>query len=495
MGIEVRHEPDIRTMAGLAYGVGQGSKNVRRQDRSDKLAYQEAQLRLAARGQANQYDLASRGLDQRVEESALSRDFDREMFGRRTEANIDITDRNQRNQLAIGEAAGERALGRDEARFGQDLDRLSFEDELTRGRVVYEYTQQQKRGMEKAAEGLAYIQGELSAGRITQGQYDGMKSQLDAMMIGTQPVPKYDDTPTGKQRFEQESFVIDEDGTRAVWEANGRLKILEPKSEAEQKKREIEKRATFTKDYDTILKSGKTTDALGNETNLTHQQVMDRLRDMENGFNQMNVGGTAQPEQGTITGSFPDVPPEKVLQLAQQIQAENPNASPQQKQAMLMEALNGVSGIDPNRPNPLRLRSETEASIEDTAARPPAETRKASQSLIADLVASGDVEGIQEINEAREQERLLYIEEQKSIKKSKSDKRRQGVHDKWDKKDSEAEAILAESFAKEMQKRQNAGRTEEIQQEYIKELEKLRKEMAEKRRKAIRNSDAFATRR
>lgn len=293
MPIRVRHEPDIRTMAGLAYGVGQGAKNVRRQERSDRLAIEEARLKAAQATRTDRFNLATRGLETQTAERALARDFEREILGTKADISREVSERNLANQLTLGDAALDRSLVRGETSTEQALERMSFQDELTKGRVIYDYTQQQKREMEKAAEGIAWVQSEQSAGRLTPQQAEGMMDQLNAKLIGVEPVPKYDDTPTGKQRFEQESFVIDEDGTRAVWEANGRLKILEPKSKTDQ----AIKFADYSKLYSNVFDAMKTTDALGNDVLPDPEEVAARAQAILNSYNRMVTGEDVQAER------------------------------------------------------------------------------------------------------------------------------------------------------------------------------------------------------
>jgi len=116
MAIRVRHSPPIANVGQLAVDIGQGQRRDIQtqqdaQDRSQDL--QERQMML----QAASAD-ANRQLQLQMQESG------------------------QQNQREMAVLQEEQLQGR-----------MAFQDELTRGRIQFEYTEQQKREMEKVCSG------------------------------------------------------------------------------------------------------------------------------------------------------------------------------------------------------------------------------------------------------------------------------------------------------------------------------------------------------
>jgi hypothetical protein len=246
MGIRVRHDPQFAGAAELAVQSGMGvraDKDREFSQRDRQLDIQDAQI--AAQLAANHARLSA---DAQAQESA------------------------QRHQAEMANRSQ-----------SQYMERMAFQDELTKGRIQFEYTEQQKREMEKSAQGIAWVQSQVASGSWTPDQGQQAIAQLEAKMLGIQPVPAYDDTPTGQDIFGKGLVVDNVTGRRFYMQPTGKMEPLDDDFQIGFK--------DFSALYQSISKTMESMDDEGNVISADPIKVTQAVMGIISGYNMLRSAG------------------------------------------------------------------------------------------------------------------------------------------------------------------------------------------------------------
>ena len=233
MGIRVRHSPPIANVGNMAVDIGKGQ-------RRDIQTQQDAQRR--------SQDLQERQMMLQAASAQANR-----------QTQVQMQESGQQNQKEMAVLQEEQLQGR-----------MAFQDELTKGRIQFEYTEQQKREMEKYAQGIAQVQSKVAAGEWRPDQGQDAVRQLEAKLMGIQPVPKYNDEETAKDVIARSTWIDDESGDKMYLNpSNGRVENLsKDKRDAEAKKRQ-----SLNDTYIDLVKAMTSED----HGVPSHEDVLDRL--------------------------------------------------------------------------------------------------------------------------------------------------------------------------------------------------------------------------
>jgi hypothetical protein len=255
MGIRVRHDPPIQNVGNMAVAIGQGQRKDRNQE----------------------FDTATRQRDRALDLQELS-----------IRSQLSEGHANRAVQMQMQEAGHRNSMQMQTAAHSQYMDRMAFQDELTKGRIQFEYTEQQKREMEKNAQGIAWVQNQVASGQWTPEQGQKAIRQLEAKLLGIQPVPSYDDTPTGMDIFRKNLIIDPETGNRFFLEGGGRLRPLDDALQIGF--------SDFAKLYQEIGKAMATMDADGNIITADPKRVTEAVMSIIAGYNMLRKANMDDPQ-------------------------------------------------------------------------------------------------------------------------------------------------------------------------------------------------------
>ena len=273
MGIRVAHEPDIGTMVNLAYGTGQGVKNVREQDRRDKFAMFNAQQQL----QYNRLRLAENARREGIANEQTR--YDRNLIEGRKDAVTAYgrTEQSKENdfgrELTAFDIEQQAKLEAEERQNQQANEQMLAKDRLDRDKTTWEYTQLQQKEKEKIDEGRNWLEQERASGRVTQPEYEQFKGQLDAREHGILPVRKYNNEPSPQEVMAQRTWVDPETGDKIYMEPGGRIHNLTSDRNKEIETLKIKKQESYAKAYIETFKALTTEDEFGGKKLPAPEQV------------------------------------------------------------------------------------------------------------------------------------------------------------------------------------------------------------------------------
>jgi hypothetical protein len=297
-------------MFDIAYGTGQGVRNVREQQRQDDLAKFNAQLRLSYAG-----------LNTRLYDNHHARELRRDLTGQDIaykQGRDDTYTRNRQVLTQMGiDANRESQLLAQQGRLDlvdeqsrQYTEQIEAKDRLDRERSRWEYSELQMKEKEKIDQGRAWVSQEFAAGRFTQQEVDSFNHQLDAREHGILPMRKYSNEPTPDEIMAQRISVDPETGDKLYIEPNGRIKNLTvERQQIELKKLElaeqlrIKRQDAYAKAYIETYKALTSKDSMGNEKMPTAAEVTAVLQGMypELDIQQSDIEQETEP-QGSLTG-------------------------------------------------------------------------------------------------------------------------------------------------------------------------------------------------
>jgi hypothetical protein len=306
VSIVVGHEMNAGNAGLAAFDVGAAAKRKYEQEQARKVAEFDAELRL----QYNQMAAQAKAQEKQQE-------FQGEQTNKEIAANTRARAETFTQQSALSEERYKQDVESATVANTRTRENTVFQDELTKGRIQFEYTEQQKREMEKYGQGLATVNNLVSSGQWTAEQGQKARDEINAKLVGISksPVPKYNDEPTAEQTHKQNSFKPG-DGSEWVIDAKGGYKqIVKPPEDMT-----VERQALYNKLYTSMMPEFTKQDKDGNDF-IDFKGLKEAVANSMDGFQEYNKSlqnrGTpqsGQPQSGQQSGPDNFYPPDPTVE-------------------------------------------------------------------------------------------------------------------------------------------------------------------------------------
>ena len=205
MGIRVAHEPSAKAVGMSAYAGGRGQ-------RSERDAQRMAQYNIQKRAQ----DIQQEGQRLRFQSSSAMLGASRMQFETLRE------DRQQKYEDAPA----------------RSLEMGLVQQELLKKNVNYQYTESQKREMDKVQDGISWIRQQVAEGAWTPEQAEVAEQKLQMKRHGIIPAEIYDDSPPTQAVFESSMVTWPGTEMQGTIDKNGKFVPMpaDPQIEIDNKK-------------------------------------------------------------------------------------------------------------------------------------------------------------------------------------------------------------------------------------------------------------------
>lgn len=233
MAIRVRHEPSARTQADVATAIGVGQRRERNIVRRLQVEAQQRQIDAAELAQRR--DISARNIRQQIDLSAeaqeaeLRRDFSKEAFGIRSQADLE------------------------KIKFSSDLnERVLARRKLEAENTEWVYTPAQLRKLDALQQSQAVLTAEFNRGERGKEEFEQLSIGIDEAIAGELP-HKQKRQPTPRDIMKQLDLG---DGT--VWDQKKGVAYLHPKvkTQIEANERNFEQAETIMGQILTMTKDG-----------------------------------------------------------------------------------------------------------------------------------------------------------------------------------------------------------------------------------------------
>ena len=196
MPITISHQPSFGVVGKSAYSIGRGTKTERDEIRVEQNAFKEKQLALQAAQIASGYQ---------------SRTAQTRSYEKRAENELDF-----RKQQYEDEPARALEMG-------------MVQKELLQAKVKWEYSEQQRRDLEKINNGVAWVRQQVAEGKWLPEQAEEAEQQLWQRYNAILPMPKYDNTPSPQELLSKRLVHDKTSGQTFIITADGTPKLVESK--------------------------------------------------------------------------------------------------------------------------------------------------------------------------------------------------------------------------------------------------------------------------
>ena len=196
MAIRVKHDVSGSTAGAAAYAIGEGQKRERGIERYFKLLQQ--QIAISAKGSLQnrllkyyrERDKAI--LEQKKESSASDQEHQQVMERMRADGLAARDERLHAGRMELADMDQAAAL-----------ETLDAKNRISRDNIKWEYSEQQKREVEKIKGALTWLQEQVAEGSWRPEQAAEVKQQLMAKLHGIEKLPTLDTSPKPQEIFEQ----------------------------------------------------------------------------------------------------------------------------------------------------------------------------------------------------------------------------------------------------------------------------------------------------
>jgi hypothetical protein len=292
--------------------------------------------------------------------------------------------------MGIGAASADREADRQMAREFQEsaparaLAMGQVQQQLKKENIQWEYTESQRRDMEKTTEAVAYVRGKVSSGEWTPEQGEIAESQLWKKYHSILPLPIYDDSPSAGDIFQKMTYEDPKTGRTFLWDGEGKFTPLDKDVKT------IITPEAFSKIHQASISAFTITDDEGN-TKIDYEKANVATMQTIALYNQMIAGqqqSMPQQQPPAPSPSAQALPPEQNQFNSEQ--ASNPITDPQaptelRRDFILRDIKSGGGQVT----QPIALEVYTQLAKEQLGekATPQQVAKLAKQLLIQDGVA------------------------------------------------------------------------------------------------------------